>query len=317
MDMRDLLVVNRKAVSLCNRLHLHLFAKFIAFPRFVYCLKFLQKRIPETLAKDFKSHLQKVEERKKIFVMWLQGYEQMPLPVKKCWESIQRHACTVGEPVLITQKNIKQYLDLPDYILKKVKEGIITRTQFSDIVRSGLLARWGGIWIDSTVFLSSDIPSAYVERDFFCPSGIGDTVCTEWSLLYGKSNGWCVWFVGSMYKHLPVFEFVHNAFLEYYRNETASIDYFMLDLFITLFFRKDAAFRESVCTLPANNCRAYELMALLKKEVSEKNISIWNDIKNSGFINKITYKKNYQRQLKNGKPTMFDYIMYTSRGQND
>lgn len=306
-----LFLVMRKMTSLFGKLHLYFLGKLIAKPRFNYCIRFLESKIPITMAEKYEyRNLEKVQGKLKIFVMWLQGEDKMPEVVKKCWESIKMHATSVGTPILITKDNLQEYLELPDYILQKVNEGRISFTQFSDIVRSGLLSKWGGVWIDSTVFLSSDIPNDYIERAFFCPSGIGNTVKTEWGLLYGNSNGWCFWFCGSMYRRYPVFTFVHNAFLEYFRSEDASIDYFMFDFFVTIFYRISPEFRECIVNQPANNICAYNLMSLMEKVVNKKNIATWNTIKTTGFINKTTYKKHYVRKLKNGKQTMYDYVMF-------
>ena len=78
----------------------------------------------------------------------------MPDIVKACYNSIQRHAC--NHPViLITEENFRDYIDMPEYIINKQKEGYIDITHFSDILRMMLLTKHGGIWMDSTLLIPS------------------------------------------------------------------------------------------------------------------------------------------------------------------
>ena len=70
---------------------------------------------------------------------------------------LQRHAPvfrrTPGHS--ITEKNYKDYVNMPDYIIRKQQSGEIDLTHFSDILRMMLLARHGGIWMDSTLLIPS------------------------------------------------------------------------------------------------------------------------------------------------------------------
>ena len=54
------------------------------------------------------------------------------------------------EIVLITQDNLFNYVQFPDYILKKWEAGVITNTHFSDLLRLELLIKYGGTWSDET-----------------------------------------------------------------------------------------------------------------------------------------------------------------------
>ena len=56
------------------------------------------------------------------------------------------------EFVVLDKTNISDYVRLPEYIEKKWKAGIIGNAQYSDLVRNELLIKYGGYWIDSTVF---------------------------------------------------------------------------------------------------------------------------------------------------------------------
>lgn len=91
-----------------------------------------------------------------IFVCWLQGEEAMPPVVKACYASIKRFA--QNHPVvLITSENLSQWVAIPEHILRKVSEGKITPTHFSDIIRVNLLAKYNAIWLDASIYLTAPL----------------------------------------------------------------------------------------------------------------------------------------------------------------
>ena len=87
----------------------------------------------------------------KVWVCWFQGMDQAPELVKKCFESLQRNL-TDREIILITSDNMCNYVQFPDFILDKWKNGKITHTHMTDLLRLELLIKYGGMWVDSTVF---------------------------------------------------------------------------------------------------------------------------------------------------------------------
>lgn len=86
-----------------------------------------------------------------IWCCWLQGIEEAPDIVKLCVKSLEK----LGKEVrIITEQNMSEYIEMPEYILEKWKVGAMTNTHFSDLLRIELLAERGGLWIDATVFCS-------------------------------------------------------------------------------------------------------------------------------------------------------------------
>lgn len=114
----------------------------------------------EYFDKTFKEYLENykvtkdIEEGNKeysnnIWICWFQGIEDAPEIVKTCVNSIKNNS-GVHNVVILTDDNYRNYVDIPDIIEKRRKEGIISRTAFSDILRMCLLAKHGGMWLDST-----------------------------------------------------------------------------------------------------------------------------------------------------------------------
>lgn len=74
-------------------------------------------------------------QSKVIWIMWLQGIENAPLLVQKCLDSIKRENPDI--PVnLLTENNLDEYVDIPDVIIQKYKDGKISPAHLADLTRS-------------------------------------------------------------------------------------------------------------------------------------------------------------------------------------
>lgn len=72
------------------------------------------------------------------------------------------------EVILISYDNLEEYVHFPDYILEKWKKGQITNTHMTDLLRLELLIKYGGMWLDATVYCSSpNIPDYFLIRSYF------------------------------------------------------------------------------------------------------------------------------------------------------
>ena len=101
-----------------------------------------------------------------IWVCWWSGFDSAPDLVRQCVRSIYQNAGT--HPVhFISEETCSEYLEVPDYIAEKVKNGSMGPAHFSDYLRFSLLAEYGGLWLDATVFLSEEIPEAYFQMPVF------------------------------------------------------------------------------------------------------------------------------------------------------
>lgn len=105
-----------------------------------------------TGARDWESE-EKVFNSDTVWFMWLQGLDKAPEIVQKCYES-QRRCLPDKKFVLLDESNIFDYIELPPHIMKKRQEGKIGNAHFSDLVRNALLIKYGGYWIDSTVYMT-------------------------------------------------------------------------------------------------------------------------------------------------------------------
>lgn len=91
-----------------------------------------------------------------VWTCWFQGLDNVPEIVKKCNESI-RYYLKEKNIHIITEDNICKYVESPPYILEKFERKIILYAQMSDILRTMLLVKYGGMWLDGTVLLTDKI----------------------------------------------------------------------------------------------------------------------------------------------------------------
>ena len=92
-----------------------------------------------------------IEKSNKIWICWFQGIENASELVKACYNSVLKNYKD-KEIIVLTEENYKKYVDMPEHIIKKWEKGYITFAHFSDILRIELLSKYGGLWLDSTIF---------------------------------------------------------------------------------------------------------------------------------------------------------------------
>lgn len=107
-----------------------------------------------------------IDPQKTIWVCWLQGIEHAPEVVQICFERLKMYMPD-KTIILITEENLNEYIEIPSYIYQKRERGIISLTHFSDIVRIFLLCQYGGLWIDSTMYLTNRIPDFIFNSPLF------------------------------------------------------------------------------------------------------------------------------------------------------
>ena len=120
---------------------------------------------------------------------------------------------TGSHPVhVIDQNSYSVYIDIPDYMMHKVKNGQMGIAHLSDYIRVSLLEKYGGLWLDSTIFCASSLPESYFELPFFtCKSN--PTSCG-----YLSQMRWTTFVLGG-WRGNVFYRFIKEAFEEYWSQE--------------------------------------------------------------------------------------------------
>ena len=161
-----------------------------------------------------------------IWIFWYQGVDSAPLIVKKCIQSIEKHLKN-KRVIILNKNNYRDYVSFPKYINKKIERNIITKTHLSDLIRIELLTRFGGTWIDATVFCSTDKIASYLtESDLFMYQDLKPT-------LSGHATRISSWFITAN-KNSNILNLTKRLLFAYWKNNNDMVSYFLLHDFIEL-----------------------------------------------------------------------------------
>ena len=234
-----------------------------------------------------------------IWIMWMQGIENAPDLVKKCYNSICKNKPYDFRVILLEKCNIKEYITLPHYIWEKYDKGIITTTHLSDIIRIELLSAYGGCWIDATVFCGCGIPKYMLSDMFFFK--LESILCNP----VIKMSSW--WLAAD--KNNRIIHATRHILKAYWENETQLRDYFLLHIIMSKVIDTDFACQEIFRSIPFFNSKgAQTLVESLDQQFYEKK---WEIMRESSFIQKLTCKKHYI------KGDLYNFYMALLEGKLD
>ncbi len=237
-----------------------------------------------------------IGEESPIWCIWWQGENNMPEIVKACYNTILRHA-RKHPVILITEENMDEYIKLPEYIMAKYRDGIISRTHFSDIARMYLLKEYGGIWTDITNYFTKDIDE------------IVDTSLSLWTYrhvtLYNNvSRGlWTSFFIASG-KHSVLPEYIFDSLLHWWKNNDKLIDYLLLDYVFKSGYDNILQIKSLIDALPTKT------FSMMRKSLHrEYNAEEWEKLCSVAPFHKLSYKKYTEKHTKNGLKTFYAHIL--------
>lgn len=217
------------------------------------------------------------EHSNKVWVCWLQGMEQAPGIVKKCYQSLLDNL-DGREIVLLTNENYKDWVSFPPHIREKIDNGTISRTHMTDFLRLELLEHFGGTWIDATVFCSgNNIPSYVWDSDFFIYQIMKPG-------LDGHAQRTSSWFITACTNH-PIVMLVKELLYEYWKTHDKMVDYFLIHDFMELAL--EAYPEEWMKVVPVSSSIPHILLLRFAEKYDEK---VWNSVKEMTPFHKLTYK---------------------------
>ena len=234
-----------------------------------------------------------------IWLCWWDGAENAPELVVSCINSIIKNAGS--HPVkIITRDNFKSYADIPSEIIKKWERGYIGAANFADILRCTLLYRYGGIWLDTTIYMSGGFPEELYGRCFysFKRSHPGDAV------KYVAKGRWGSYFLASGQNN-PLMGFARDMQYAYWSTAYKIIDYGLIDYCIDLAYRELSMCREMIDGYPPGNPRMHSLYLVLEEPYSEKE---FRQMCKNTYLFKLSYKKTFPR-MNRGCSTYYNELI--------
>lgn len=215
----------------------------------------------------------------KVWICWFQGIENAPELVKKCYESVKKNLSS-KEVILITSENMNEYVQFPDYIIKKWDSGAITHTHLTDLLRLELLIKYGGLWLDATVLCTSEeenIPKYFFDSDLFFfqslkPGRDGKaTYLSSW-LISAKANN-------------RILLATRELCYAYWKRNNRLDDYFLLHDFLSIVLDKYEDDWKKI--IPRDNATPHILLLRLFDIFDEKT---WDSIRAQTPFHKLSYK---------------------------
>ena len=190
------------------------------------------------------------------------------------------------EVIVITDENLSDYAHIPDWVLEKVRAGIMSRTNLSDLLRLSLLAEHGGMWLDATFFCAGslgeymDLPIWSIKRPDYLHASVACGMFAGYSLACKEGQ-----------RH--PFVVARDFFLEYWRNSDRLIDYLLVDYLIVLAQRHDPSVAAAFASIEPNNPRCDDLISLLDKPFEQME---WSSLKGATRLFKLSWKQEFPSQ---------------------
>lgn len=234
------------------------------------------------------------QSSRKVWVYWYQGLENAPLIVRRCFDSVKKNLRD-WDIVFIHKGNIGDYVTFPAFVKDKFEKGIIGQAHFSDLLRLELLIKYGGLWLDSTVYCSgNNISQSILNSDLFVfqslkPGADGHvTQMSNW-LIWAKTNN-----------HILIE--TRRLLYEYWRNYDFLVDYFIFHQFFSIVCR---VFPEEAEKIPQFcNSTPHILLLNFFKPYNE---IMFNDLCIQTCFHKLSYKFNEVDMSK--KETFYRHIV--------
>lgn len=271
-------------------------SKKVKLKRHKLIFDFLDKKYWEFINNYKNKKIEWGKNTKKIWVLRRQWKWNAPDLIKICINSIEKHNCWY-EVILLTQDNYKDYVKLPEFILKKVKEKKITITHLSDIIRMALLKEYWWIWIDATMFICSDI---FKEFD-------NTNLNTNYPVKFVQKRWWfekwCGFFI--WWKSNRLFSFVYDFFIQYHKDYSDLINYFLIDYTIWLAYKHFEDCKKDIDNATLRNNEIFTLQQVFNEKYEKEK---YDKLMKNWFF-KLSHKLEFNEHDKNWNLTNFGYFL--------
>lgn len=237
-----------------------------------------------------------MKESKNVWVFWWQGVTDAPELISICINSMRTHLKN-WELTIVDKDNYLELVELPDCIVNQFNRGAITLTHLSDIIRFQLLYKYGGLWLDATVLITSDDIEIGLEQYWTTKNEPQKISCIS----KARWNGAIMY--TPQYHPLP--KFMNKCFMMYWQYNNKIIDYFLIDYFTFLAIKYVPQFSKELEMLETNNTKVYTLEKYLNFPYDEEliNKKIGNTI-----IHKLQRRNLHFESTETGKCTVYKFL---------
>lgn len=242
-----------------------------------------------------------------IWWCWLQGLEQAPEVVRACYNSLMR-CLSEYEIKVVDSNNWREYVELPDYILKKWEKKRIPPALFSDLLRLELLIKYGGTWIDSTVLCTMDssslvqslggtgihqIVQKYLETPLYLFQYTPEGTTKDISI----SN----WFI-SAHSNNELLMTLRDILFAYWKDYNCTLDYYIFHLFFAIVANE---YPEQIAAMPYGySMNSLVLLHHWNERFDQKK---WDKLTENVCFHKLAFR--IGDEVKSNKENYFNHIL--------
>ena len=222
-----------------------------------------------------------------IWQYWESKDGSIPPLVQACMNSVEQHKGKCKR-IFLTPDNVKQYVDIPQIFWDLKERGKIKTAFFSDILRTCLLIQHGGIWIDSTVLLTEDLPDYITDADLFV---FQNDLKIDLDGLNMAS-----YFISAK-KDNKILKETLSALIQYWKENRFLVNYFTFLHTFTMVTQASKENKELFSKIPFFSfLPVQQFQGELLNKFSEER---WNEIKKISGIHKLTHKQSVLTKEKN------------------
>lgn len=221
------------------------------------------------------------KKTKTVWICWFQGEASAPPLVKACISSVRRNLSGY-DVIVITDENVSQYIQFPNYIEDKWKQGKIPFAHYSDLLRTELLCKYGGIWIDATVYCTSELPNYISSVPLFLYKQM-DLIHLDTTPSIASS-----WLISSVSNN-KILLLTRKLLFTYWEKHSTLNNYFLFHIFLTMAARRYWEEWNSIPTF--NNHSPHTLFFELDTKFNSKR---WEEIKQISCFHKLNHHIKYE-----------------------
>ncbi len=269
-----------------------------------WVLAYMERACSETVSKyrnmEPPANLKSLQPEKKVWSMWWQGEEQADKLFRMCIDSARRHT---GEPVIVLDKdNYSRFIDIPEVILQKNREGKIALQHVCDFMVVSVLAQQGGFFTGATVWWSQDASEELLRTPFYTCRAVTD------SQVNMSRSRWTGYLLAGN-KEFPLFSFTRDCLIEYWSKEDRAVDYLMMDYIFELAYQNIPCVREMIDALPEkNNMLRNEMISCMGHAYDPETFRKFTE--GDTFLYKLSWKfGNKDLETSDGKPTNYAHML--------
>lgn len=236
-----------------------------------------------------------------IWVCWLQGEDQMPETIRICYDSVIKNAAG-RQVVLLTQENLQEFVEIPSIIEQKRLNGEISLTHYADYLRILLLATYGGLWVDASIYVCNNIDFLPKQKELYTIKFNDD------SSPFVSQCRWTVGMLGCASGN-SLFQKLELLMRSYIALHNEFIDFFLFDYFIAMLYDHDVSIKNMIDQTKPNNAEFYKLEHISNIPFDPM---VWNELKMKQTYLRLSWKSKYISTI-DGKQTYYGYLLESAK----